>query len=252
MSDLAREHATPGGLGSIILYEPAQVLVCLVDLHATPWLIVFSLYTAGIAGGLQGVTAWMCGRLGYLCESKGDWSVVIVFEICHHLSLAAPLLGWALARRALRKASPPSRDGQWILSGGAPLWALGLCGLYTMMTIFGLLLASGLSYAAPIGILLLLAARLAFNIWWFSRCLADSSRVALLRWKGAEGAEPPFSLQGFEDTQLVTVSEVDELTGKVGVMRGTIETVWKAIGPVADLAQILRAGSAGKAGAPPR
>lgn len=167
--------------------------------------------------------------------------------------LLSPLLGSALARSTLRRASLPPQRGSWRLTATAPWWsfAIAFCGLgvsgFSLMIFVTLSAHSFAGYfVAPA---VFLVGRLALEVFWFRRCFRDASHVAVL-----EKSDDPALGQAFRLLTLdgmskpVAVKEYDNYSSSIYLMEGDSEVLWKVVGSIETLAVALQADAKGKTG----
>jgi hypothetical protein len=177
-------------------------------------------------------------------------TTLILLDACHHLRLLSPLLGWALARSALRRASPPPPRGSWLLTAAAPWWSLAivLCGVG--VSVFSFMLLSAPSYigffiAPP----LFLIGRIGLEVLWFRRCFRDASRVVVLERSDDTVSGPGFCVRPLDGpVRDVTVRDCDVFSSTVYLMEGDSEVLWKAVGSIEDLTLGPRTSPANEAG----
>jgi hypothetical protein len=185
--------------------------------------------------------------LGMRLRTFAPWTLVVL-DACHHVRLLSPLLGWASARAALRRASLTPRRASWLLTGTAPWWSLtiALCGI--VVSVFSWMMLSAPSYlgfliAPPMFVI----GRIGLEILWFRRCFREASRVALLEVSDDEASERAFRLQPLDgQAKDVIVREYDDLSASVYLMEGDSEVLWKAVGSLEGLGAAIRASGTGK------
>jgi hypothetical protein len=188
-----------------------------------PWLLVTGTYAAAVVGAF--------GHLAYL--------MLLPFDAGQHLGLASPLLGAWRARRALRNVAARG-SGRWMLTSPTPLWALGWAGCSALTTILGVV-AVQVPYVGVLAVAPLIGVRVLMNLWWFFRGSQDSMRVAMLVGPDASSDHAAFVLHARGRETSVTLSDVDDFTQEIRIRRGgPEEEVWKVVGPIDDLVDVVR------------
>jgi hypothetical protein len=195
------------------------------------------------------IFAFSVVRMGFLPFGGNLSAMLWGVEFCHYLGLLSPFFAWRWARGALRRASPPTGQTTWFLTGTPPAWTIGIIFTSACMTMLAVAIGGGLYYGIYVLIPLFLLSRLGVELFWFARCFRDASRVAVLERAEDASAAGAFLLRAVDGTSKpISVRECDDYSSTVYLVEGETETLWKAVGPIDDLAAELRATAAIKAG----
>lgn len=201
---------------------------------------------------LATILAFSIANWGSAPRSMGDSMFVVAVDALHHLGLLSPVLALALARRTMRRALTPAPRTRWILTGATPFWPMSILLLSMFVTTFVMAIGSGPlygSYGSWLLIPVFLIARLALEIFWFRLCFRDAERIAVIEKTDEPEQGRAFRLKSIDrPIQYVVVRECDDVTSSVYLMDGDSEILWKAVGPIEDLAAAVRVLAAGRAG----
>lgn len=206
------------------------------DYRSIWWLTTISswIVTTGLALGIL--------RWGSAPTGMSGSTFFVGLDALHHIGLLSPFLARGLARRAVRRSLGAAPRTQWLLTGVTPFWSIGILFVSLFLTTFTMAIGSSLYYGWYLLIPVFLIARLTLEVSWFWLCFRDAPRIAVLEKADDSVSGKAFRLRPLDGPiQDVSVRECDDLSSSVYLMVGDTEVLWKAVGPIQDLAVAIQA-----------